>query len=65
MSWHIKLFKYFLNSTAGQNPYIIHLLMVTCFGPLATINCELRQVRKEATVAVTLGAGVWLGRVAT
>ena len=39
--------------------------MVTCFGPLATINRELRQVRKEATVVVTSGAGVWLGQVAT
>ena len=65
MSWHIKPFKYFLNSTAGKNPYIIPFLMVTCFGPLATINRELRQVWKEATVTVTSGAGVWLGRVAT
>ena len=39
--------------------------MVTCSGSLATINCELRQVRKEATVAAISGAGVWLGRVAT
>ncbi len=39
--------------------------MVTCSGSLATINCELRQVRKEATVAVISGAEVWLGRVAT
>jgi len=40
-------------------------LMVTCSGSLATINCELRQVRKEATVTVISGAEVWLGRVAT
>ena len=40
-------------------------LMVTRSGSLATINCELRQVRKEATVTVTSGAGVWLGQVAT
>ncbi len=40
-------------------------LMVTRSGSLATINCELRQVRKEATVAVISGAEVWLGRVAT
>ena len=40
-------------------------LMVTCFGSLATINCELRQVRKEATVTVISGAEVWLGRVTT
>ena len=39
--------------------------MVTCSGSLATINCELRQVRKEATVAVISGAGVWLGQVTT
>ena len=40
-------------------------LMVTCSGSLATISCELRQVRKEATVAVISGAGVRLGQVAT
>ena len=39
--------------------------MVTCSGSLATINCEPRQVRKEATVAVISGAGVQLGQVAT
>ena len=39
--------------------------MVAQFGPLATIRCEPRQVRKEATVAVQLGAGVWLGWVIT
>ena len=39
--------------------------MVTRSGSLATINCELRQVRKEATVAVISGAEEWLGRVAT
>ncbi len=38
--------------------------MVTCSGSLATTNCELRQVRKEATVTVTSGAEVWLERVA-
>ncbi len=37
--------------------------MVTCSGSLATTNCELRQVRKEATVTVTSGAGVWLEQV--
>jgi len=40
-------------------------LMVTCFGSLATISCELRQVRKEATVAVISGAEVRLGQVTT
>jgi len=40
-------------------------LMVIRSGSLATINCELRQVRKEATVAVTSGAEVWLGRITT
>ena len=40
-------------------------LMVTCSGSLATINCELRQVRKEATVAVISGAEEWLGQVTT
>jgi hypothetical protein len=39
--------------------------MVTCFGSLATISCELRQVRKEATVAVISGAEVRLGQVTT
>ena len=29
-------------------------------GPLATIACKPRQVRKEATVASDSGAGVWL-----
>jgi hypothetical protein len=35
--------------------------MVTHFGPLAAINCELRQARKGATVTVDSGAEVWLG----
>ena len=39
--------------------------MVTCSGSLATISCELRQVRKEATVAVISGAEVRLGQVTT
>jgi hypothetical protein len=38
---------------------------VALFGPLATANCELRQARKGATVAVPLCAEVWLLRVAT
>ena len=29
-------------------------------GPLAIDNCELRQARKGATVAMTLCAGMWL-----
>ena len=29
-------------------------------GPLATIDREPRQVRKEATVVIDSGAGVWL-----
>ncbi len=37
---------------------IMRLVMVTCSGSLATINCELRQVRKEATVTVSSGAEV-------
>ena len=40
-------------------------LMVACSGSLATINCEPRQVRKEATVAAISGAGVQLGQVTT
>ena len=32
--------------------------MVTRSGSLATISCELRQVRKEATVTVISGAEV-------
>ena len=39
--------------------------MVIRSGSLATISCELRQVRKEATVAVISGAEVWLGRITT
>ena len=39
--------------------------MATCIGPLATINCELRQAWKGATVTVTSCAGVWLVQVAT
>jgi len=35
--------------------------MVTCSGSLATNNCELRQVRKEATAAVNSGAGCGWG----
>ena len=44
---------------------IPQLVMVTCTGPLATINRKLRQARKGATVAVTSGAGVWLVWVTT
>ena len=40
-------------------------VMVTCIGPPATRSCEPRQARKGATVAVALGAGVWLVQVAT
>jgi hypothetical protein len=39
--------------------------MAACFGPLATINCELRQAWKGATVTVTSGAEDRLGQVAT
>ena len=38
--------------------------MVTRTGPLATTDCEPRQARKGATVAVDSGAGVWLVWVA-
>ncbi len=38
--------------------YDFDLAMVTCFGPFATINCKLRQTRKGATVAGTLGVKV-------
>lgn len=34
--------------------------IVASVGPFATISCEPRQVRKEATVAADAGAGVWL-----
>ena len=34
--------------------------MVAGIGPFATIDCEPRQVRKEATVAVDAGAEMWL-----
>jgi len=39
--------------------------MVTCAGPLATVNYELRQAWKGATVVVNPCAGVWLVQVAT
>ncbi len=32
-------------------------------GPLATIRCKPRQVRKEATVAADSCAGMWLIRL--
>ena len=32
-------------------------------GPLATIRCKPRQVRKEATVAADSCAGMWLVRL--
>ncbi len=34
--------------------------MVVSVGPLATQNCEPRQVRKEAAATVAACAGVWL-----
>ena len=43
----------------------MRVVMVIRSGSLATISCELRQVRKEATVTVISGAEVWLGRVTT
>ncbi len=39
--------------------------MVACAGPLATRNCESRQVRKEATAAVDVCAGVGTVRAAS
>ena len=39
--------------------------MAACVGPPATIRCEPRQVRKEATVATDSGAGVCLMQDAT
>ena len=50
---------------AGLLTARMHLSMVACAGPLATIHCELRQARKGATAAVNSGAGVWLVQVAT
>ena len=38
--------------------------METPVGPFAMINCEPRQARKGATVAVTSCAEVWLAGVA-
>ncbi len=40
-------------------------IMVVSVGPLATRNCEPRQVRKEAAAAMDTCAGVWLARAAT
>jgi len=58
-----------LNQYYDPNPirilYNAAAVMVTCSGSLATTSCELRQAWKGATVTVTSGAGVWLGRVAT
>jgi len=34
--------------------------IIAGIGPFATIGCEPRQVRKEATVAADAGAEVWL-----
>ena len=45
--------------------FFLRVFMVTCVGPLATIDCEPRQARKGATVTIDLGAGVWLAQVAT
>ena len=39
--------------------------MVAPIGPLATIDCELRQAWKGATVAIDSCAGVWLVGVAS
>ena len=39
--------------------------MVALAGPLAMINCQPRQARKGATVAVTSCAGMWLVWAAT
>ncbi|KEQ12165.1 hypothetical protein GZ78_27330 [Endozoicomonas numazuensis] len=41
------------------------LFVVGPVGPLAMVNCELRQARKGATVAVTPCAGVWLAGFAS
>jgi|TARA_B110000914_G_scaffold220570_1_gene230857 hypothetical protein len=58
------------HSLAGsRTPYLacskrLHriFLPLVCAGPLATARRELRQARKGATVAVLLGAGMWLAR---
>ncbi|BFM07856.1 hypothetical protein GCM10025791_26830 [Halioxenophilus aromaticivorans] len=50
---------------APQTHHNAALVMVTLFGPLATINYKPRQARKGATVVVTSCAGVWLDWVAT
>jgi hypothetical protein len=34
--------------------------IIASIGPFATIGCEPRQVRKEATVVTDSGAEVWL-----
>ena len=39
---------------------MINELIVASIGPFATIGCEPRQVRKEATVAADVGAEMWL-----
>ena len=39
--------------------------MVALVGPPATLNCEPRQARKGATVAVAACAGMWLAGAAS
>ena len=57
-----------LRRTEGSNPSLSakfkHVLVVR-IGLSATICCEPRQVRKEATVITDSGAGVRLVRAAT
>ena len=39
--------------------------MVASVGPLATLSCEPRQIRKEAAAAMDTCAGVWLAPATT
>jgi len=48
-----------LACSLGAHRIPFHLV---CAGPPAAANRELRQARKGATVAVTLGAGMWLAQ---
>lgn len=44
---------------------IFHLLYGDIAGPRAVLDCEPRQVRKEAAVAIDAGAAMWLALVTT
>jgi|GEM_PF-6455717 len=60
--WNIKIL---LHPPPTNDLIAAHRVMATSIGLHATVYCEPRQVRKEATVAVKLGALIGLVLVAT